>query len=221
MKTIMFILIAATVLHSGMNIFAQSSISLGVRGGLNFANITGKDLPPEVEKSYRTVFGIGGVGEIGLSDLIFLQVEPRYIQKGANFKASETISDITITHSSTGKFNYFEIPVSLKYKIDVGVFKPYLFTGPTVSFLLSAELEEINFEGRKKNEDIKDETKLIEFSMDIGAGVAYEISPTISLTGDIRYTLGLTNNAKSSNPADDRNWKSRDVKLFVGLLFSL
>lgn len=67
----------------GTSALAQTPISLGVRGGLNFASASLSDLPVTLETSPRTVFGFGGVAEIGLSDLIYLQAEPRYIQKGA------------------------------------------------------------------------------------------------------------------------------------------
>jgi hypothetical protein len=193
------------------NAFAQRPMSLGLRGGVNFAggSYTGLKVSPTV--SSRTVFAFGGVAEMGLSDLMFLQAEPRYIQKGG--KVSFTFAGQT--SSGTLKLDYFEIPVSLAAKFGAGVVKPYIFAGPTISFLLSAKSE------TDTTQDIKNETESTEFSLDIGAGVAYTVGPKTSLTGDVRYSLGLTKVNKPSDPLDTSIWKSRDIKVLVGLLFTL
>lgn len=199
---------------------AQTPISLGVKGGLNLANASATQLPAGFELSSRTAIGFGGIVEIGLSDPIYLQTEPRYIQKGADLKFTFTAFGETFTGSGTGRFNYVEIPVSLKAKFDAGTVTPYLFAGPTLSFLLSAE-REFESQGQKETINIKDEIESTEFSLDFGGGIAYPIAPKMSLTMDVRYTLGLTNIAKLREPNDKITWKSRDVKLLVGALFSL
>ena len=195
------------------NASAQRPIKIGVRGGINFASGSVTNFPAGSDISSRTAFGLGGVAEIGLSDVIYLQAEPRYIQKGGKIAYSLPISGIA-------KFNYFEIPISVKAQFGTSALKPYIFAGPTLSFLLMAESES-EFQGQISNNDIKNETASTELSLDIGAGVACEIAPTTSITADIRYTLGMTQIAKPSAPNDKSTWNSRDVKLFVGVLFTL
>jgi hypothetical protein len=198
------------LLGFAVNAFAQRPISLGLRGGVNFASDAFTGITPTPDVSSRTGFGFGGVAEMGLSDLIYLQAEPRYIQKGTK------ISFAGQTFSWTLKVDYFEIPVSLLAKFGAGAVKPYIFAGPTISFLLSAKTESDSIR------DIKDQTESNEFSLDVGAGVAFTVAPKTSLTGDVRYSLGLTKlNKPSSDPLDTSTWKSRDIKVFVGLLFTL
>lgn len=68
-----------------------------------------------------------------------------------------------------------------------------------------------------ETEDVKDETKSNEYSLDFGGGVAFRIATDVYLTADVRYSLGLTDIIKSN----ESSWKSRDIRLLVGLLFNL
>lgn len=208
---IISVVISALILIWSQDAFAQS-VSLGLRGGLNFASLSISGVEPKPDVSFRTAFGFGGVAEIGISEPIYLQVEPRYVQKGANFKF--TFFGGTI--KGTLKFAYFEIPVSVKAKFNAYGVQPYIFAGPTVSFLSSAK-SEVN--GR--TDDIKDDTESMEYSLDFGAGVAYEFAPKTFITGDVRYTLGLSRINKHTDPNDRSTLKSRDIKILIGLLFSL
>ena len=69
----------------------------------------------------------------------------------------------------------------------------------------------------RENGDIKDETKSNEYSLDFGGGVAFSIAWDVYLTADVCYSLGLTDIIKSN----ESSWKSRDIRLLVGLLFNL
>ena len=192
----------------GSNSFAQfSRFGIGVKGGLNLANAV-TDIE-NAELSYRNVLAIGGVVDIGLNRAVSFQVEPRYIQKGAKVKVKiGGFGEINFI----GKFDYFEIPLSLKVRFSENDITPYLFAGPVFSFLNSAKVE-----SGGETQDVKDETKSNEYSLDFGGGVAFRIATDVYLTADVRYSLGLTDIIKSN----ESNWKSRDIRLLVGLLFNL
>jgi len=207
-----------TIILAASKSLAQIPFNFGVKGALNFASATLTDgTNPVPAISSRTAFGFAGVVEYELNSLISLQAEPQYIQKGAKTSATDpTFGTVT----GTGKFNYFEIPVLVKIGFDAMLIKPYVFAGPAVGFLTSASGES-EYQGLTASIDMKDKTKSTEFSLNFGGGIAYPIAPLLSLTGDIRYSLGLTNIAKPQSPTDKSDWKSRDVKVFVGLLLSL
>lgn len=208
-----FLLFSLFLFTWAPNALAQKSIKLGIRGGVNFASGSITNVPAGYDVSSRTVFGLGGVVEFGLSDQIYLQAEPRYIMKGGNVK-------IGSTSSSIAKFTYAELPFSVKVQFGSNILKPYIFAGPAVSFLLKAE-SDFEYQGRTNTFNIKDETKSTEFSVDIGAGAAYDIAASTSLTADVRYTFGLTQIARPKVPEDKSTWNSRDVKIFLGILFGL
>jgi hypothetical protein len=98
-----------------------------------------------------------------VSGLISIQAEPRYIQKGGKV-------DFGSGASAEAEFSYFELPFSVKAQFNTKVIKPYIFAGPTLSFLLSSETE-FKLMGQKSTADRKDETDSKEFSIDIGAAI--------------------------------------------------
>ncbi len=223
-KIILFAIIFTLIFSWGEDTLAQP-INLGIKGGINFAK-SARDVAPKPDDiSPRTVFGFGGILEIGISDPIYLQVEPRYIEKGAKWKFTFWFFEVFEVISNV-KLAYFEIPISVKAKFNAGNIQPYLFAGPTLSFLSSAKVD-YESQSQKGTEDIKDDTEPREYSIDFGAGIAYEIAPKAFITGDIRYTLGLSRiNNKSTIEVGGltitlRDVKSRDIKILIGLLFSL
>ena len=66
------------VLSLGTPALAQNP--LGIIGGLNIANLKGKDVDGvKLDFSSRLAMGIGGVVEIGLSEKAALRLEPMYL----------------------------------------------------------------------------------------------------------------------------------------------
>jgi hypothetical protein len=110
----------------GSNSFAHfPRFGVGVKGGLKLLRIENAEL------SYRNVLAIGGVVDIGLNGAVSFQIEPRYIQKGAKVKVKiGGFGEINFI----GKFDYFEIPLSLKVRFSESDITPYLFAGPVFFF---------------------------------------------------------------------------------------
>jgi hypothetical protein len=73
--------------------------------------------------------------------------------------------------------------------------------------------------------DIRDRFTSTNFAVDFGAGVTYDVAVDIQLIMDVRYSLGLSNIAKPPDPNDQSfqpdSWKSRDIRVLVGVLFAL
>ena len=195
---------------------AQIPVTIGLRAGVNFADVSVSGLEPGVSLSTSTRTGliVGGTVELGLSGPFFVEGGIVYAQKGAEFDLSQ------FGVSGTGKLkgDYLEIPVTLKAKFGVADVKPYVYAGPNIGFNLSAE-SEITVGGVTVTEDIKDNTKSIDFALDIGGGLEFKVAPRTSLFGDVRYSLGLTNN--NDDPNDPTEIKTRDIKVGLGVSFHL
>ena len=161
---------------------ANAQVKVGVIGGLNFANITHKELGAQSVKG-DTKFGIGAIADICLFDNFELRLEPMYITKGAVATSSEVNPvDFNI------KFSYLELPVLLKYSFG-DMINPYLVAGPVLSYNTSSEMEttvnQVSFIG-----DVSDITKSLEYSVTFGGGVTLALEG-ISVFIEGRYTLGL------------------------------
>lgn len=75
-----YVLASVFLLCWASNIAAQGRVALGLRAGVNLADAS---TDPEFPLDSRTGLVAGGIVEIGLSGPLYLQLEPRYAQKGA------------------------------------------------------------------------------------------------------------------------------------------
>ncbi len=172
MKNFSAVLVLA-VLCAGLS---YSQVGIGIKGGVNFANIGGADA--RTDSKSLTGFAAGGYLEISLPVLFTIQPEVLYSMKG--FAVERQYDKHTI------HFNYLEIPVLVKYSFPVPVVKPSLYAGPAMGILLSAK-EEDEFGGLPTVEtDFTDNTTSVDWGLVLGASANIAV-----ITVDIRYTLGL------------------------------
>jgi hypothetical protein len=189
---------------------AGAQVHLGVLGGLNLASCDVDPLEGGMEISNLTVFGFGGVLDYDLNEFITLHLEPMYLQKGA--KGDWDIFELE------SKLAYIEIPVMLKYAFGTSEIKPYVIAGPTIGYLLSGK-GKVSGGGYSEEEDIKDETKSLDFGIGFGAGVSVAMSNN-SIFLEARYALGLTN--INDDPDDpDTDVKTKGIQIFAGITFPL
>ena len=106
---------------------------LGVTGGLNLAKmkITGDGEDQNVDG--LTLSGVGGIVGLKFKENLSLQLRPLYLQKGGTLK-QDNEPDIDFMMS------YLEVDVSLKISTGDKI-RPYLIVGPSIGFLMSAEVE--------------------------------------------------------------------------------
>jgi len=172
---------------------APVGISKGIKGGFNFANFRGSDVEGS---SSRKALVVGGFVKVNLLSIIAIQPEVLYSGKGAEFEENST--------KATDKITYLEIPVLVRVNaINAGVLKAGLIGGPSFAFTLSAK-RTIEASGQSHEDDIKKSIKsndvgaVVGIGVDLGAGV-------ISLTGDVRYTMGLSSIDDSGADLDIKN----------------
>jgi hypothetical protein len=224
MKKLTLLIVALPVLFCSVTASAQHRV--GVMGGLNFTNLDADFDAAETDLSSRTLFGLGGVVDLRLSENISLHLEPMYLRKGALATDVEDRIEFPITLS------FLELPVFVKAEFG-STAKPYVMAGPTIGYLLSADIEGelsgITFKG-----DLKDVTESIDLGIGFGAGVSYPVgSASIFLEG--RYSLGLSNLQKggtfelTAGPVSEEiTWdkdldayKTRGFQIMAGVSFPL
>jgi len=136
-----------------------SQVKLGVRGGLNLANVSedlggtetfdfeGLPLQITLDQSNRTTFNAGGFLEYWFSPMFALQINLLYNQKGFLIEGNlnETIIEqgipinIKLDAEETVKLSYLSFPILAKVAFGESNFKPFLIAGPEIGFLLSAK----------------------------------------------------------------------------------
>ena len=169
-------ILVAIMLLSITTVLQAQSIRFGVKGGVNFANQNGDDVPAFTDKESITSYHAGLVSEIKLFDSFAIQPELLYSTQGATYKNA--------VEEFKNELGYLSIPVLAKIYLSESL---SLELGPQASFLLND----------RKNVDFGD-AKTFEFGVVGGLG----LNITKNLFIQARYGLGLT---EASKEADIKN----------------
>lgn len=164
-------LIAATLFAISFSAQAQLA-KLGIKGGLNYANING----PEIQTDAITSYHVGLVAELKLTDKFSVQPELLYSTQGATYK--------NVVTEFKNELGYLAVPVLAKIYLNNTI---SLEAGPQASFLLS----------ERNDFNVKDSNT---FDFSVNAGLGVKLTENFFLQG--RYNLGLTDvskDAKSRN----------------------
>jgi hypothetical protein len=176
-----------------------STHALGI-GPLLGLNITNADVENHASHSV-TSWAVGGRLELGMNPLFNILVDPMFVKSGADF-------DGTVSNpSGSGDFLFLEVPVLLSLKVSLLNLGVFGFIGPNFIFTTDAS-------GSVPRDDVKDFT----LAGDVGAGVSLGILPLTDLSLDARYTHAFTDLIDRA-AGDVRHWRTRDVRLTLGLIF--
>jgi Outer membrane protein beta-barrel domain len=154
--------------------FSQVQVSLGLKGGPNFAKL---DVNSNVSSNYknRTGFHGGGFFLVKISK-VGIQPELIFSRQGTNFKVN--------AQDLNSNFDYINVPVMIKLYTVLGI---NLQFGPQFGFLASTGGKAVDNAGNPV-----DATKSLYKSSDLSAafGVGWDLP--FGLTIDGRYNLGLS-----------------------------
>lgn len=180
MKKLLVVLFALAF----FSISAQAQMQLGLKAGLNLANLSGDDAGSPESK---TGFAFGGFFTYQFSPMFAIQPEIYYSMKGAADKM--TVEGVTVDLTYT--FDYIEIPLLIKFMIPIqgSNIKPAIFAGPHVAINTTAKVK-AEYQDQSQEEDI-DDFKSTEFGLQFGGGVGFPVGSG-ELGFDIRYIMGLT-----------------------------
>lgn len=185
----------ATLIVSNTN--AQKT-SFGVRGGVNFYNVTGKtNNGDKLDNKIRPGYNLGINAEIPIGIDFYVQPGVIYSTKGAKdlFGAEYGI-----------KIGYIEVPVNLLYKPDIGTGKLLLGFGPYVAFGVggnlipnSADIKKLplKFKGEITEDEATTPGHYYIKGFDAGANFFFGYEMSSRFSAQLNAGLGLVNfNAK-------------------------
>jgi opacity protein-like surface antigen len=159
-----------SALFLAMSISTQAQLlNFGIKGGLNYANLTGSTTKTDAITSYH----VGVLAEINLSEKFSIQPELLYSTQGATYK--------TILGDIDNELGYLSIPVMAKIHLNKMI---SLELGPQASFLLS---EKDEFDIHNQNT----------FDFAAAGGLGFKITKSIFVQA--RYVLGLTEVSKDAD----------------------
>ena len=191
MKTKILLAIVITTIFS-TTIFAQSKTTFGIRGGVNFQNLNGKDMDGDkLENDLKTGFNAGINAEIPVGIDFYLQPGLLFSTKGAK----NEIANVEVKRN----LSYLEIPINFLYKPALGDGRMTLGFGPYAAFAVAG-----TFKAANNSTDIEfgneiGETKRFDAGANLLAG--YEFNNRISF--QLNAGLGLVN--MYNRPDNDNN----------------
>ena len=171
---------AATVMLATVSMSAQErDIAIGVKGGVNFATVTGNDAN---SPDSRTSFHVGLLTEFPMNEMFSIQAEALYSGQGFKGNFSGTDGD-----KVEYQLDYISIPVLAKLYITRGL---SVEVGPQFSFKIN---DEFDFNPNSDGGDINlDNTSYAakDFEVAVGAGLTFQTEMGFFASG--RYNYGLT-----------------------------
>lgn len=195
MKKLSLVMICAVSLFS-MQANAQSQAvevggtTFGIRAGVNFQNINGKDESGDkLENKLKTGFHLGVNAEIPVAPDFYVQPGLLFSTKGA--KLDDEGDDYTLNLS------YIELPVNFLYKPVVGSGKLVVGFGPYLAYGIGGNLKtpgddvDVKFKSKVKAGDDLDKVYFKPFDAGANFVAGYEFSNKFSF--QLNAQLGLVN----------------------------
>ncbi len=154
-----------------------SSVRFGVKGGVNFATVTGDDFD---SPDYRTNFNIGALVELPVADMFAVQLEALY--SGQGFKSDVNGGVLGGDGKVEYQVDYINVPVLAKIYATKGL---SFEVGPQMDFKVNEEIDTDENDGNTiETSEAKD------FQLGIAGGLTFQTEAGFFASG--RYTYGLT-----------------------------
>lgn len=165
-------------------IFAQAKTTFGIRAGVNFQNLNGKDINGDNrDNKLKTGFNAGVNAEIPVGIDFYLQPGLLFSTKGAKYDLVGGNSD------ASTNLSYLELPVNFLYKPELGKGRMLLGFGPYAAYAIGGKSKIGSAETDIEFGDQDGETKRFDAGANLLAG--YEFSNKLSF--QLNAGLGLIN----------------------------
>lgn len=115
--------------------------SFGIRAGVNFQNLNGKDAGDDkLENNLKVGFNAGVNAELPVAEDFYIQPGVLYSTKGAKLDDNFAGSDVKVN------LGYIEIPINLIYKPALGQGNLLMGFGPYIAFAVNGQVKDDNNE---------------------------------------------------------------------------
>jgi hypothetical protein len=202
-KNQVFFFLILLLSSSALN--AQIVTSLGLRGGLNFANIKGDVSQSSAVRKSKVGMNLGALLDVSFNRNVSLRLETNFSIRGATLNSIDTVAcdpnnvqtgavcngnsgqNISlIPREATINITYLEVPILFNYMFEGASLRPSILVGASFDFLLNANQNRYTFFNNSSVYN-KQNTDLI-----FGVGINQEIAGGKFIALEARYYLGLS-----------------------------
>lgn len=181
MKKYLILILFTSFIYNSSN----AQVKVGLLGGMNISDAK-QDQFFFTYSKIKTKLMFGAVADIPVANNFSIRLEPLYIEKGTE---SGQIKIEGFSAKASFELSYFEVPILLTFTTG-NTLKPFVFVGPTIGFNTASDvsLDAGIFELAVDAENISEE---IEYSINIGGGINFQVDDFISIFLETRYVFGL------------------------------
>ena len=194
MKTkIMYAVVLTTFFTT--TLVAQSKTSFGIRAGVNFHNLNGKDSEGDkLENKLKTGFNAGVNAEIPVGIDFYLQPGLLFSTKGAKAKVGDASTNLA----------YVELPVNFIYKPELGTGRMVLGFGPYLGYAINGKYKNGDVENDIEFGDQVSELKRFDAGANLLAGFEFSNKLSFQLNAGLGL-LDIHNRPESDNKSTIKN----------------
>ena len=207
-KLFLFAAVAAFTISTA---FAQDEIRYGIKGGVNYSNVSRADL--SIKLNSKVGFHLGGVISYKIGEKVLIQTEPMYSLQGYVFPESSVYTDvdgIPVVAKRVVHLHYINLPIIAGYELAKGL---SVQAGPQVGVSLGGKVKfkDVSSFGNSNNlENANLDLSTIELG--VLGGLQYELPSNIFF--QLRYVLGLTGISGKGS------FKNNNAQLSIGYKFN-
>ena len=217
-KIVTILLLAVAVIAAPM---AQAELRFGVKLGANVSKASANIEEFKFDGSALTNFTGGITAEWIMIAGFGFDVSALYTAKGSSYTIGDDFGGFLDNLAGTtlkNKVHYIEVPVNLKYKLQIPaikkVFAPYVYLGPSFAFKVGESVE-IGDKSLNSNEV---ENSSVDYAFNLGLG--FEVIEHINLS--VQYGWGLNSSSDFKfldKIVDEASVKSGAWTVTVGWMF--
>jgi len=218
MKKLLLSASAALLVAAAAPAAHAQGVRFGVKAGANLSNLSG-DLVNQDQYKNRFGFHGGVMVNFGLGDVISIQPEVLYSQKGFKYGDQQfTVLGNTYRNTGNVRYDYLDVPILVRVRA-AGLF---FEVGPQYSYLLKASTNrEQTLNGNNVSNIGSGTTNLDNVRRsEIGyvGGLGFQASNGVMV--GLRYNGAFTDFAKNSSYSNDefRNARNSTFQAYVGVL---
>ena len=200
-KNFSYLAVLCVVILQPIDANAQELKEFGLKAGLNFSNIYGKD---KEETSLKTGIIVGGFVLFGLTDRFSLVPEIYYTQKG--FKSSNVDIIITLDYLEFSFLGNYKLPTDRDIKVNI-------FAGPAVDLKLRSRIKTTI--DNVSQESTLDNVTRFDFALIVGGNFSIAAFDGKVLV-EPRYTIGFIS---FDDTAADSELKHSVFSILIGYSF--
>jgi hypothetical protein len=201
-----------------LSLCSYAQLTIGIKCGLNVSKFNGDEFYIS-ENANKKGLVIGVIIEPKLSKHLSLKFEINYDQKGTY--ASETYPFSNVGYAKVGaRLLYISLPLLLKVNFgEKGIF--YFNTGMSYGILSKADYQVTQNGEFLINSDMKNNFNSTELSYVVGVGIKIPLTSKLGILVDPRYSIGLSNIAKTNPYFRATSLKNNTYTIALGLVVQL